>query len=156
MTEHAAASPETITIENIFGSFSFTPEKLIQFNSGLVGLPDFTRFALANIPDNEESDLKLLQSIDEPDLSFLIMPMSHAHNPLEEADLADVLQTYNIAESALGLFFIVTMKQTDDGDLDMTLNIRAPILINLDKRTGRQHVFSNNKYPLKMPVGELG
>jgi len=50
-------------------------------------------------------------------------------------------------------YTIVTMKETLE---DSTTNLLAPIIINIDKKLGKQIVLQDNKsYPLRYPMQTL-
>ena len=46
---------------------------------------------------------------------------------------------------------IVTMREDNNSQV-FTVNLKAPLLIDSAKRTGRQHVFAGEHYPLRHPL----
>lgn len=57
-----------------FGKIKVSERQLIKFPEGLLGFGGYKSFAL--IEEDEESVFKWLQSIDEVDLAFVVIPPS--------------------------------------------------------------------------------
>jgi hypothetical protein len=66
-----AAAPSSITTR--FGTLALDPGRLITLPSGLLGFANCRSFALVDLPEAQHP-VKLLQSVDEPELAFLVLP----------------------------------------------------------------------------------
>lgn len=63
-----------------FGKFSVSENKIIHFVRGIPGFEKLRRFVL--LDHNSEGSLKWLQSIDDPDVAFLLTtPSIYKHTP---------------------------------------------------------------------------
>lgn len=151
-----SASPvteeETVILQNKFGAFRFEPETFITFQQGLIGLTEYTRFALATIPNGgEKNNFRLLQSLEEGSLSFVVLPTTAANSLLEAQDVDSICSNFGIAKDDLVLMHIVTMRSMF-GKVQMTLNVKAPIVVDASKRTATQYVMPSNKYDIQAPL----
>jgi flagellar assembly factor FliW len=70
---------------------------------------------------------------------------------LEAQDVASLCNNFSIAEANLVLLHIVTVREMF-GKIQMTLNVKAPIIVDSSKRTAQQYVLPSNKYAVQVPL----
>ncbi|MBT8334325.1 MAG: flagellar assembly protein FliW, partial [Deltaproteobacteria bacterium] len=58
------------TVETRFGAVEYDPKNLLHFPAGLIGLPNLHDFVV--IPNKKEGPLFWIQSIDDPDMAFVL------------------------------------------------------------------------------------
>src|SRR5580704_9819765 len=75
------------TITSRFGDITVDTGKALLFPRGLLGMPDKSRFVLANFPSPKMQQFTLLQSLDEHALSFIALPLELHNAIIAEADL---------------------------------------------------------------------
>jgi flagellar assembly factor FliW len=144
---------ESVVVETRFGVYEFTPSETVTMPHGLIGFAEQQLFGLGNLPAPMPEDFKLLQSLGEPPISFIVMPMSSDAAPIEEADLDTACAATGFARDQVHVLFLCTIRPKHDGDgVDMWANIRAPILFDTEGRQARQYVLSNERYPLRQPL----
>ncbi len=159
--ERPVALPsETVVVETRFGTYEFAPDETVMMPHGLIGFAEQQLFGLGNLPAPLPEDFKLLQSLGEPPISFIIVPMSSDEAPIEAADLDAACAATGFVRDEIHVMFLCTIKPRDDGEgIDMWANIRAPILFDLAARLARQYVLPSDRYPLRQPLdkwnGEL-
>jgi flagellar assembly factor FliW len=166
--EHARAAEdqavvlpsETVVVETRFGTYEFAPGETVMMPHGLVGFAEQQLFGLGNLPAPMPADFKLLQSLGEPPISFIIVPLSSDEAPIESADLDQACTATGFVRDQIHVMFLCTIRPRDDGEgIDMWANIRAPILFDLAARQARQYVLPSDRYPLRQPLdkwnGEL-
>ncbi len=151
---------ETVVVETRFGTYEFAPNETIMMPHGLVGFAEQQLFGLGNLPAPLAEDFKLLQSLGEPPISFIVVPMSSDEAPIEAVDLDQACAATGFVRDEIHVMFLCTIRPRDDGEgIDMWANIRAPILFDLEARQARQYVLPNGRYPLRQPLdkwnGEL-
>lgn len=122
-----------------FGRLEAEPATFINFNEGLYGFPGAKSFLL--IDTGNESDFRWLQSVEKPDLAFLVTDPTmfypefraqvNSENPLVAA-MADDYQ----------LFAIVTV---DRPTRKVSVNLAAPLAVHLNRREGCQLILSNKQ-----------
>ncbi len=131
-----------------FGTINFEEKDLIQIADGLVGMPDMTRFLILDF--EEETPFKWMQSADDASLGFLIADPV-LFNPdfnlvLGEVDLRD-LEVNSPAD--LAIFVICTFR----GEwAETTGNLMGPIIVQVEKRMGRQVIVEDSSYSTHEPV----
>ncbi|MBM7866668.1 flagellar assembly protein FliW [Heliobacterium gestii] len=125
-----------------FGTVEYHPEDIIRFEEGLPGFEREKRFIL--IPYEDKGLFFFLRSLDNPDLEFLTGD-PFAFFPDYEFKLAAADQQ----ELALGrsedALTLVIFTVTDD-PRDIRVNLKAPVVINREKRLARQVILDNEKY----------
>jgi flagellar assembly factor FliW len=129
-----------------FGTLSVDAHDVIHFPQGLLGLADCRNWVLLADPKNNA--LAWMQSIDRPEVALAVVSPRRfvpAYQvrvarrellPMEpgEARTAEVLVILSKAENTL------------------TLNLKAPLLIDLDRRVGCQ-VVGNGDLPVRYELG---
>ncbi len=131
-----------------FGQVQFQSEDLLAFPEGILGFSDLQKFVLLDDPNDEI--FAWLQSCEEPAIAFPVLEpelfsesykISLAKNDLE------ALKMTSLNESRL--FCIVTIP---DDPTQMTANMKAPIVLNIQKRMGRQCVLQENHLAIREPI----
>lgn len=114
---------------NLFGELEFQEDKILSFPEGIIGFEELKKFLLVN----SGNPLFLwLVSVDEPELVFPLFGI--------KALFDDYPQFENYEP-----FGIVKL---DPDPLKMTINVKAPILINQDKNEGYQKILDDDRYPI--------
>ncbi|MBI3394371.1 MAG: flagellar assembly protein FliW [Spirochaetia bacterium] len=132
------------------GKVEVAPGAIIDFPEGLIGFRDFTSFALLN--DRDESPFLWLQSTRESSLAFIVVDPSvfvkGGYQPnVSQSDL-DILGVP--AVSSCDVYSIVTIPQTEPEK--MTANLQGPILINRQKRLGRQVISMDDRHIVRARI----
>ncbi len=143
-----SVAKEAITTR--FGDLAVATDKIITFDRGLYGLEHHRRFLLTEVPGWPDF-FKLLQAVDDPNLSLIVLPLEGGSGPIDPQDLTEACQTIGYDAAKTTVIGIVTMRD-DSKDRVFTVNLKAPILIDSSRRSGRQHVFASEKYPLRHPL----
>jgi len=117
-----------------FGMLEVKEEKIINFPSGLVGLPNLNRFILL---DHKDTQLKWLQAIDDPDMAFIVVSPSLLIAEYS-LDLDKSVKQYIQLENEDDLAVLVTMRVNGE---DVIANFQGPIVINSRAMKGVQVVL---------------
>ncbi|MDY3908540.1 MAG: flagellar assembly protein FliW [Eubacterium sp.] len=136
-----------------FGEVDLPEEKIITFDRGLIGLEDYKKFTILYDCEKEESNVSWLQCVEEPTLALpVIKPwiVKDDYNPVVEDELLNYLG--ELTEDNLVLF--VTMTVPTDIKR-MSVNLKAPIIINADTRKGAQIICENQDYEVKYKVYDV-
>lgn len=113
-----------------FGEIEYTREHLINFSAGIFGFEDLTNYLLIKIKDEI---FYWLTSVDKPEITFPLIGVRVIDNKYPE-------------EKNHEAFGIVTMNQ----DLmKVTVNLKSPVYINENTKTGYQKILDSEKYPVK-------
>lgn len=128
-----------------FGRLSINSEDTIRFPLGLVGFEDSQDWII--LADNQDESLGWLQSTVQADLAFAVVsPRRYVpgYRVRVSPDQAETL----CLEACQQTFVLVIVSQHEE---DLSVNLRAPILINLTARIGRQ-VITTDDQPLRHPI----
>jgi flagellar assembly factor FliW len=136
------------TIKSRFGEVTVDTEKALHFPRGLLGMPDKQRFALANFPNPKMQQFMLLQSLDDAAISFITLPLELQNAIINADDLKSACRDLQITEPNLALLLIVSVHRSPD-QVKLSVNARAPLFIDAERRTGVQHVFQQETYKVQ-------
>jgi flagellar assembly factor FliW len=131
-----------------FGRIRIDPDRLLTFPAGMPGFPGCRRFQLERIAGGGPL---LLQSIDDGELGFFVMPLANQMPLIRRADLAAACRSASLDPARTECLVIVTARR-GSGGLELLANLRAPVLVDAHRRVGAQVVLSNAAYPLRHPI----
>jgi flagellar assembly factor FliW len=158
-TNHAAVAPgdddaskaaleDSVTVDTQFGPMTFRKDTILTFPNGLLGFGGVSEFALANLPDPALGNFKLMQALDGSALGFLVLPLDALPDHIHEDDLNVAFEALAIKKEDGLVLLIVTVRKTAEATM-LTVNLRAPIIIDAATRRGFQHVSQNSAYPIQ-------
>ena len=137
-----------------FGEVDIAEDMIITFDDGLMGFEEYHKYTiLYNNEDGNRSDISWLQSVDEPALALpVIIPLlvKDDYDPVIEDELLKPLGEFNDDN----LIVFVTLTVPSD-ITKMTVNLKAPIIINADTRKGAQIIVENQDYLVKYNAYEI-
>lgn len=135
-------------IKSRFGEITVSLDKAVQFPRGLLGMPDKCRYALAAFPNPKMQQFALLQSLDEAELSFITLPLEMENSIVAAEDIRAAIRDLQIAESNLAILLVVSVHRGFD-QTRLSVNARAPLLIDVERRLGVQYVFPQDHYKVQ-------
>lgn len=112
-----------------FGEFEYDSDKIIFFESGLLGFEQLKEYLLIKTDDEF---FYWLNSIDEPEIAF----------PLVGTRLLDVDYSYDKEYEPFG---IVNLNKDP---LKIVVNLKAPVFINQVEKKGFQKIFDLEEFSL--------
>jgi flagellar assembly factor FliW len=135
-------------IESRFGTLTVRTHASLLFPQGLLGFGDYRDFALAELPDGKQPQFKALQCLTDANLAFLVAPLPSDSTAIDADDIQEACNSLSIALEDLAVMLIVTVRRDEDGS-HVSVNLRAPVLIDTRHRVARQYVLPNNKYQIR-------
>lgn len=137
-----------------FGEIDLGEDKIITFERGIIGFEECKRFTILFDSEKEERPaISWLQSLDEQALALpIINPLivKADYNPVVEDELLKHLG--ELTEENLVIFLAMTVPN----DLTkMTVNLKAPFIINADTRKGAQLIVENQDYEVRYHVYDV-
>ena len=136
-----------------FGEVDLPEEKILTFEHGLIGLGEYIKFTILNDCDKEDSNISWLQSVEEPSFALpVIKPwlVKEDYNPVVEDELLK-----HIGELTEENLVILTTMTVPEDVKQMSVNLKAPIIINADTRKGAQIICENDDYEVKYKVYDV-
>ncbi len=143
-----APGDHRLIIESRFGTLAIAPENGVKFPEGLLGFGELHGYAVADLPDQRYPQLKVLQCLDDHQLSFLVLPLEPEAGIILRGDIAQACDALSIEVGDLAILLIVTVRKTSEG-VTVSANLRAPLMIDSISRTGAQYVIPNDRYPVR-------
>jgi len=122
-------------------------ENVVTFKDGLLGFEDLREFVILNI--EEWRPFEWLVSVENPDVTFPIVnptPFFTDYHPIQQ--IQDVSALGIKDKKGLETFCTVTLGRKPE---DATVNLKGPILINVQSRVGKQYVLEGDQYTLNHP-----
>lgn len=128
-----------------FGTVDVAPNQVLTFPEGLIGFPEYHDFVVIDFEVKGDC-VRWLQAVDEPDLGFVALDPKAAF-PEYDPEVCDTdLSAVAASVDDLVLLSVVTVPK----DIRrMTTNLQAPLLINPEKRLGRQVIVTSPEYTTK-------
>ncbi|MBF0624265.1 MAG: flagellar assembly protein FliW [Magnetococcales bacterium] len=118
-----------------FGTLEFDGEEIITLNEGLLGFPLSKRFLL--FPYGDDSSFFWLQSVDEPEIAFIVVNPFDFFSDLEfavqdtDADAIGLVRGEDVE-----IFSLVTIPEGRPEE--MRTNLAGPVVVNVANRQGKQ------------------
>ncbi len=135
-----------------FGFVEIDPSDILVFPAGLAAFEKHLHWVL--LADGESDALAWLQSISDAETAFPVVSPRRfapdyqiriARNQMAPLQFSDADQAY-----------VLTIVGKNDRGL--TLNLKAPLVLNLDRRIGRQVITNDDQeiqFPLRRESGSL-
>jgi flagellar assembly factor FliW len=134
-----------------FGAIEIDESRLITMKSGILGFDHLKRYTVL-IPD-PKNPLRWLQSVDDGALAFVVVdPCVIKPDYCPEIDKTHRAFLEISREQEIVLLCIVTIRRQPFG---VTVNLRAPLVINIDKRVGSQIILEDDQYPIRYDIASV-
>ncbi|MCP4151733.1 MAG: flagellar assembly protein FliW [bacterium] len=135
-------------ISKILGKVEFSEENVIRFEEGLIGIPDKNKFIL--IEKEDFHPFSYLQSVDDPSFILVVISPMMVVKKYNFNIYKEDLNTIGIKdERDFSLLAIVIFAKNPQ---DITVNLKAPILINIHSKKALQIILQNDDYTVEEPL----
>lgn len=132
----------------LLGKIEFEEESLLHFEEGLIGIPEKKRFLL--IEKDDFKPFAYLQSVDDPSFILIVINPMMVEKEYKFDIYKDDLTALNIKdENDFSMLAVVIFAQKIE---DITVNLKAPILINVHNKKGLQVILLNDDYSVEDPL----
>lgn len=134
-----------------FGPVTLHDEDVIEFPEGILGFNDLRQFVLLDDPNDEI--FAWLQSCEVPQIAFPVLEpelFSQTYQVvLTKHDLESLGLNTQEKQHRIRSFSIITIPEDPT---QMTANLKAPVVINIEKRLARQIVLQDNNLAIREPI----
>lgn len=131
-----------------FGDIEINEEEIFVFPEGILGFEDSRKFVLLDVPKNDI--FKVLQDVERKYVSFIIaVPWGIQGGYDISIPDEDLLRIKIQRKEQVLVMNIVTMPEAMEKS---TINLLAPIVMNVEAKLGRQYVLSEGRYTTKHPL----
>ncbi len=134
-------------ISPLHGTMLYEESEVIQFQKGIPGFNELSKFILKEV---EESCFKILQSIEDLNVGFILVSPFDIEEKYEvklNLEIRDNLEISN--EKDVALYSLVTLNSKVE---NITANLRAPLVININSKKGEQFIIDRDEYKIKHPI----
>ncbi|MDX8363823.1 flagellar assembly protein FliW [Cytobacillus sp. IB215665] len=132
------------------GEMTVEESTFFTFNNGLPGFIDEKKYII--IPFSEDTPFFILQSVSTANVAFvMIEPFTYFNEYDFQLDDHIVEQLQLTSEKDVAVYNIITVQEPFD---KTTINLQAPIVINANKRLGKQIILTNTPYHTKHALFE--
>jgi len=129
-----------------FATVKIEPEDIIDFPTGLIGLDGSRRWVL--LADGQSDVLGWLQSIQRPEVALAVVSPRRFVPDYQARVYRRELEPLQLRRAADAQILVI-LSQHDES---ITLNLKGPLVINLERRLGRQ-VIVNDDQPVQYVIG---
>ena len=137
---------ETITTR--FGKVTIDHDHPLNIPKGMLGMNERKRYYITDFPVNKFGRFKLLQSLSDYDLSFIMMPLPIENQIIAKADIEAGAKDLRIDMAHLKLMLVVSVHR-DTNKVALSINARAPLFIDTSSRSAEQLVLRNSAYQVR-------
>lgn len=132
-----------------FGTVQVEDDRVLEFTGGLLGFASFTQFVLLQ-PDPEGIFL-WLQSIDSPELAFVVTDPSHWCQDFEAVIRREHLEQLDLSSVDEARLLVIVNKYDDA----LTANLQGPLIVNIRNRRGMQVVLADRRWTTRREIATL-
>ena len=128
-----------------FGEINVDESKVINMRGGIIGFEHLKKYIL-HIQD-EKNPFWWFQSLDDDKVAFVVINPFVAkadYEPVIDDNDSKFLEIEN-AEQVVLLTIVTILKNP----FSVSVNLRAPIVINAEKRIAKQIILEDQTYPVK-------
>ena len=144
-------SDQEILVKTRFGVIAVQPDSVIDMPQGPLGFIQHRRFVMAELPNPKLQQFRLLQSLGDAEVSFVITPLQPESGLIALADIEEACNAAGFEVSEALVLLIVTVRQ-EGGRTTTSVNLRAPIVLDPHQRVARQIVLGNPDYAVRHPL----
>ncbi len=131
-----------------FGEISIDRNSIIMFPGGLPGLEKLSQYAIVRC--DQTDPIQWLQSIEDADISIPIVNpfvLKPDYEIVVDDEELDLIETHEEEDLVVLNIMVLPEELTK-----MTINLMAPLLINMKKMIGVQIMMDHKAYSLQHPV----
>jgi len=149
MVDAEAMATQTTTLNfPRFGEFTFAEEEVLTFPWGLPGFPNHSRWIALNL--DSQMNFVWLQSLDDLNVAIPTIDPWMIFENYDPKLPPYAFATLEIREA--GEFAVLCVVVATTNAEEMTINLMAPIVVNLRNRKGRQIMLENSRYSVREPM----
>lgn len=131
-----------------FGEIEFDKKEVVNLPYGMPAFEDEKEFIL--LPLGDESPFMMFQSVNNEQLCF-ILAYPFLVNKNYQFELSDEDREFLEIENPKDIlcYCVVSVKESFD---QSTINLKAPLIINVQSKKGKQIVLHDQDYMIRYPI----
>lgn len=132
----------------VHGILEYCEQDIITFDKGIPGFEEYKKFIIAPFKGNEV--FKVLHSIDNEELGFILISPFEFMKEYEFELSASIIEQLKVENpEQVAVYNLITL----NSDIKkITANLKAPIVVNVEKKLAHQVILSDERYLVKYPL----
>ncbi|MFZ0389607.1 MAG: flagellar assembly protein FliW [Calditrichia bacterium] len=130
-----------------FGELEIPENYVINFPSGIIGFEDCKQFVV--IDDEDYEPFRWLISLDRKEFGFPVLNPFSLIPDYQKEFPERLMKLIKSQKGGLEVFNVVTLKGEEQ---KMTLNLKGPIIIDYQKREGKQIILTSDDLSVSYPL----
>lgn len=132
----------------IHGTIVYEEDEIITFEKGVPGFQDLKNFVIKEV--GEDSPFSILQSIEDKEIGFILISPFLVNDKYEINLSKEIINNLKIkSPDEVLLYSIVTLSSNMK---EITANLKAPIVINLNTQNAEQYIIDKDTYKIKEKI----
>ena len=141
-------------VDTRFGPLEFGQENAIFMPRGLLGFTDFHDYGLTGLQNPGLEQFMLLQCLEEEELSFVVIPLNRDGESIDEQDILDACAALSLNPPETAVLLVVSTRSMGKVT-QISVNLRAPVIVDTKAHKGWQQVLPNSRYPVRHVISEV-
>lgn len=137
-------------ISKLFGKIEYAKENIILMDEGLIGISDKKNYIL--IEKEDFKPFSYLQSIDDGSFILIVINPLLVEKEYKYSILQDDINALEIAELDPDSFSLLAIVIFSNRIEHITVNLKAPILVNVKTKRAKQIILLNDDYGVEEPL----
>lgn len=130
------------------GIINYNEEDIIDFKNGILGFEDLKKYIIFSIKDNE--NFSVIHSIEDEEIGIILISPFFVKKDYEiKLDKATIDELEIKDYKEVMIYNTVTLNKDVN---KITTNLKAPIIVNICSKKGKQVIIDNEDYKIKEPI----
>jgi len=135
-------------ISPVHGKMIYEEKEIIYFEKGIPGFDELKKYIIKEV--DEESPFKIMQSIENAELGFIIISPFEIKKDYEIKLSNEIIEALNIQNQKDVLLYSIV--KLDSKIENITANLKAPLVININSKKGQQYILDKEDYNIREKV----
>ena len=135
-------------ISPVHGKMTYEENEIIYFEKGVPGFDGLKKYIIKEV--DEESPFKIMQSIEDVELGFIIISPFAVKEDYEIKLSQEIIENLNIQKQSEVLLYSIV--KLDSKIENITANLKAPLVINIKDKKGQQYILDREGYSIREKV----
>jgi len=133
------------------GDVPYTADDIVAFPDGIPGFEHLHEFLV--VTRDECAPFVFLAALHDPEVALPLLPLALAAGPDGAGVPVDVRSALRSQEGIAGTLACYTVVSIGPDAHELIVNLRAPVVIDLDARRGSQVIVPDETLPVSASIG---
>ncbi len=153
LTKNYVNSTEHIKKVNTkFGILDIDVNNSFNFIDSPLGINNAYKFCLINVTKEDQPSFKLFQCVENNKIGFIVLASNQSISYIKNEQIENICSNLNIERENLKILLIINPNNSNNKNINPTINLKAPIVLDLKTRNAFQYVIDNDNYLVNQPL----